>query len=164
MATPLGHSIVGFTLARLAGVRSAPAVALSVGAASLPDIDFVLGYVTSGDARSLHHELITHKPVFPLLVGAATGLAVLAQGVARRRLPGPRTLLGRAGFAAALVASHVAMDRLPLPYDDMPVRSASPWEAAAAHAWNVVVDLAVYGTLAVMVLGRRNGEERPAEA
>lgn len=164
MATPLGHSIVGYTLARLAGIRSAPAVALSVGAASLPDIDFVLGYVTSGDARSLHHEVITHRAVFPPLVGAATGLAVLAASVVRRRRPRARTLLGLPALATALVGSHIVMDRLPLAYDDMPPRSGSPWEAAFAHSWNVVVDLAVYGILAVMLLGRRNGEAQPVEA
>ena len=68
MATPLGHSIVGYTLARAAGVKAPAALGVAIATASLPDVDFLLGYVTQGDLLSLHHEVITHKPVFPLLV------------------------------------------------------------------------------------------------
>jgi hypothetical protein len=156
VATPLGHSIVGYTLARIAGVRSARGVAVSIAAASLPDIDFLLGYVSSGDARSLHREVITHRPAFPLIVGAVVALASLARG---RGLGG---LLRPAALATALVGSHIIMDPLPLPYDDMPPRTRSPWDAAAAHGWNGVVDLAVYGTGAVMVLGWLGSRGKPA--
>ena len=53
-------------------------------------------------------------------------------------------------------ASHVAMDPLPLPYDGTPLRSSSFWEAVASQAWNAVIDMAFYGTLAVLVF-ERNG-------
>src|SRR3990170_6124885 len=155
MATPGGHSIVGYAVARAAGFRSPSSLAAAIGAACLPDVDFLLGYVTSGDVRSLHHEVITHKPAFPLLVGAATGLAAAAASLLRGRLPTPNGVLRPAALAAALVATHIAMDSLPLPYDDMPPRSRRLGDVLASQAWNAVIDMAVYGTLAVLALERK---------
>lgn len=156
MATPLGHSIIGYTLARVAGVQSPGGLALALGAASLPDVDFLLGYVTNGDARSLHHEVITHRPVFPLMVGAAAGLAAAGGALVRGRVPTPGQVLRPAALATALVGSHILMDPLPLPYDNMRPRTSNPWEVVAAQAWNAVIDMAVYGTLAILAL-ERNG-------
>src|SRR3990172_4927923 len=59
MATPIGHGIVGYTIARAAGVRSRKGLALSIGAASLPDVDLLLGYMANHDLLSLHPQLIT---------------------------------------------------------------------------------------------------------
>lgn len=156
MATPVGHSIVGYTLARSAGVRSRAALALAIGAACLPDIDYLLGYVTNRDPRSLHHEVITHRRAFPLLVGTATGLVAGAAALLRGRPPTPSTVVRPAALAAALVGSHVAMDPLPLPYDTMPPRSGSLWEVLAGQSWNAVIDMAVYGIPAVLAM-ERNG-------
>lgn len=157
MATPLGHSIVGYTIARAAGVRSLRAMALAVGAASLPDVDFLLGYAATGDARSLHREVITHKPVFPFIVGAATGLAAIGVALVRGRLPSPGDVLRPAALATALVGSHVVMDTLPLPYDDMPARTRGVPDQIAGQAWNGVIDIAAYGTIAMLALQQRNG-------
>jgi len=162
MATPLGHSIIGYTLARAAGVQSPATLAMALGAASLPDIDFIVGYVANGDARSLHHEVITHRPVFPLLVGAAAGIAAAGVALLRGRVPTPRQVLGPAALATALVGSHVVMDQLPLPYDQMPPRTGNPWEVVAGQAWNAVVDMAAYGTLAMLVLERHGVNGRTA--
>lgn len=164
MATPLGHGIVGYTLARAAGVRSRKGLALAIGAASLPDVDLLLGYVTNGDARSLHHEMITHKRAFPLLVGAATGLAAAAAALLRGRPPTPGEVLRPAALATTLVGSHIAMDPLPLPYDSMSLRQGDWWEVVAAQAWNAVIDMAIYGTLAVLALERNGTNGWPAEA
>ena len=161
MATPIGHSIVGYTLARAAGVRSARALALSIGTASLPDVDFLLGYAATGDARSLHHEVITHKPVFPFIVGAATGLAAAGLALLRGRVPRPGEVLRPAAIATALVGSHVVMDQLPLPYDDMPPRTRTIFDTVAGQAWNGVIDIAAYGTIAALALGSRNGNQDP---
>ena len=158
MATPLGHSIVGYAIARAAGVRSARGLALSIGTASLPDVDFLLGYAATGDARSLHHEVITHKPVFPFLVGAATGLAAAGLALLGGRLPRPGEVLRPAAIATALVGSHVVMDQLPLPYDDMPPRTRTLFDTLAGQAWNGVVDIATYGTIVALVLGGRGRE------
>src|SRR3990170_1160156 len=163
MATPLGHSIVGSTLARAAGVKAPGALGVAIATASLPDVDFGLGYVTQGDLLSLHHEVITHKPVFPLLVGAATGLAAAGAALLRGRSPRARDVLPPAALAAGLVGSHVLMDRLPLPYDAMPMRSATLAEVGVSQAWNAVIDMAFYGTLAA-ILFDRNGNGKRAEA
>lgn len=151
MATPLGHSIVGYTLARAAGVQSPAGLALAIGVASLPDVDVLLSYIASGDPFAFHRETITHKPAFPLLVGAATALAA---SLYRRGRPLPGGALRPAALATALVGSHIAMDPMPLPYDTMPLRSSSLWQAAATLAWNSVIDLAVYGMLALLVRNR----------
>jgi hypothetical protein len=163
MSTPLGHSIVGYTLARIAGVKSPGAMALAVGAANLPDVDLLLGYVANGDLFSLHHEVITHKPPFPLLVGAGVGALSAAVSVARGRKPRVTDIVRPAALATALVGSHVVMDRLPLPYDNMPLRAASFWEAVVSQAWNAVIDMASYGTLAAMLF-ERGPNGRRAEA
>ena len=159
MATPLGHSIVGYTVARAAGVHSPVAMALAVGAANLPDVDFLLGYVANGDVFSLHHEVITHKPSFPLLVGTGVGALAATASIARGRRPRLREIARPAALATALVGSHVVMDRLPVPYDNMPRRNASFWEAVASQAWNAVLDMAVYGSTAALLFER--GERAP---
>lgn len=164
MATPVGHTIVGYTLARAAGVTSPPALVASMGAACLPDIDFLLGYIANRDAFSLHREVITHKPVFSLLVGAATGAAAIGWSLLRGKPPTPRQVLAPAALATALVGSHLAMDPLPLLYEDMALRPRGLQQLAAAQMWNVVVDLAVYGGLAMLVLGRLARSQGPAQA
>ena len=154
MATPLGHSIVGYTVARAAGVDSPLAMALAIGAANLPDVDFLLGYVANGDVYSLHHEVITHKPPFPLLVGAGVGAIAAVTSIVRGRKPRIVEIARPAALAATLVGSHVVMDRLPVPYDNMPRRNATFWEAVASQAWNAVLDMAVYGSLAALLFER----------
>jgi len=161
MATPVGHSIVGYALARAAGVNSREGMALAVGAACLPDVDFLLGYVAHGDFYSLHHEVITHKPVFPLLVGLATGAVAAVAALRRGRRPRLSEVARPAALATALVGSHVVMDHLPVPYDGEPPRSDRFAELLALHGWNTVIDLAVYGTIAALAL-ERNG--RAAQA
>ncbi len=161
MATPLGHSIIGYAIARAAGVESRRAFALAMGAASLPDVDFLAGYVQNGDVRSLHHEVITHKPIFALMVGAATGVAAAGISLLRGERPKARQVAKPAVLATALVGSHVVMDLLPLPYDTMPPSSIGPIEAAVTQAWNAVIDVAAYGLFAILVM-ERNGEHADA--
>ena len=164
MATPLGHSIVGYTLARAAGVDSRGALALSMGAACLPDVDFLLGYVANGDFYSLHHEVITHKPAFPLLAGLATAAVAGIAAFGRGRRPRLSELFKPAALVTALVGSHIVMDHLPIPYDSEPPRSNRIAEVFAAHGWNTVIDFAVYGTLAALVLERNGVNGKTATA
>jgi len=163
MATPLGHGIVGYALARAAGVQSPQGLALAVGAATLPDVDFLMGYVANGDVLSMHQQVITHKPVFPLLVGAAAGLAAAGAALLRGRLPTLREVLRPAVLAAGLVGSHTVMDPLPLPYDNLRPQS-TPRDMVAVQAWNAVIDMAIYGTLAVMALERNGARQSSAKA
>ena len=157
MATPLGHSIVGYTVARAAGVTSPLAMALAVGAANLPDVDFLVGYVANGDVFSLHHEVITHKPPFPLIVGAGVGVLAAVGSIARGKRPRLRDIARPAALSTALVGSHVVMDRLPVPYDNMPRKNASFWEAVASQAWNAVLDMTFYGSVAALLFERSPG-------
>lgn len=159
MATPIGHGIVGYLIARGAGVKSPVGFALAAAAAALPDIDMLHGYVANGDMFSLHHETITHRPAFALIVGGATGLAALALG-----RNGGRAAFRPAALATVLVGSHIAMDPLPLPYDTLSLRSASFWQAIVTHFWNSVIDLTVYGALAMLVLRRGRAADEAAEA
>ena len=159
MATPLGHGIVGYALARAAGVRSPVGLAAAIGVAGLPDIDILLSYLARGDPFALHREMITHKPVFPLLVGAATGVAA---SLLRGGRPTRRDTLRPAALATVLVGSHIAMDPLPLPYDTMPLQSGSVWQGVATHAWNAVIDLAFYGALVMLVRSRAERSGRRA--
>jgi hypothetical protein len=154
---------VGYALARAAGVRSPVATALAIGAANLPDVDFLMGYVANGDVFSLHHEVITHKPPFPLIVAAAVGALSAATAAARGKRLRVRDVARPALLAGAFVGSHVVMDRLPLPYDNMPRKNASFWEAVASQAWNAVIDMAFYGSLAALLV-ERGQVSAPAEA
>ena len=164
MATPLGHSIVGYTVARALGIRSRPGLALALGAASLPDIDLLAGYVQNGDVLSLHHEVITHKRIFPFIVGAATGIAVAGFSLLRGRRPSVKEVVRPAAVTTALVGTHIVMDLLPLPYDKMPARAGGVWEIAATQSWNAVIDMAIYGLLAVLALERNGANRRPAQS
>lgn len=162
MATPLGHSIVGYAVARALGVKSRTGIALAMGAASLPDIDLLAGYVQNGDLLSLHHEVITHRRAFPFIVGAATGLAVAGFSLLRGHRPKAKEVVRPAALATALVGTHIAMDLLPLPYDKMAARSGGVWGVAVTQAWNAVIDLAIYGLLTVLALERNGAYGRPA--
>ena len=157
MATPLGHSIVGYALARAAGVKSPLGLATAIGVAALPDVDVFLSYLAKGDPFALHREMITHKPVFPLLVGAATGLVGSLLWGGR---PTRSDTLRPAALATMLVGSHIAMDPLPLPYDTMPLQAGSLWQGVVTLAWNAVIDLAFYGGLVMLVRGRRRSGRR----
>jgi hypothetical protein len=153
---------VGYALARAAGARSRKAIGVAIGAANLPDIDFLLGYVANGDALSLHQEVITHRRVFPLLVGAATGLAALGFALVRGRPPTLRDVLRPAALATALVSSHLVMDRIPVPYQHVYPYGGNVWQMAASQAWNAVIDFAVYGGLATLLFERWGEHGRPA--
>ena len=102
--------------------------------------------------------------VFPLLVGVATGVAAAGWSLLRGRPPTPGGVLRPAALATALVGSHIAMDPLPLLYEDMALRPHGLQQLAAAQMWNVVVDLAVYGGLAMLVFNRIAQSEAPLQA
>jgi hypothetical protein len=151
MATPLGHSIVGLLIARAFGVESLTGKLFAIGAASLPDVDVPVGHLATGEPLALHHKIITHEPPFALAAGAIAGVGAAVRW-------GPGTGGRAAAFTIALVGSHLVMDLLPLPYDSTPMRSSSRKQAVLTHAWNWVIDLAVYGGLTVALgRSRRNG-------
>jgi hypothetical protein len=150
MATPLGHTIVGLLLARAFGIESIAGRMFAIGAASLPDVDVPVGHLATGEPLALHHKLITHEPPFAVAAGVVAGAAAGLRS-------GSGAGIRAASFTMALVGSHLVMDLLPLPYDTTKMRSVGARQAVLTHAWNWVIDLAVYGGLAVALGRARDG-------
>ncbi len=146
MASPIGHALVGLLLARRAGVRSNVGQAAAVVAAGLPDVDVPAGYVLHGNAWKLHKKNTgTHTFAFALTSGMIAGFAGLIRGAATDA--GDRDLVADALYGAALVGSHIVLDRAPLPYlkfeKDGPRR-----EIILKSVFNWSLDAAVYGFIA----------------
>lgn len=111
MASPIGHGLIGMTIARRMGVRSPLVLAAAALAGSLPDADLILGRLLHDDPWKLHRKG-THTMNFALTAGALAGLA----GVVRSEsIDGERDLLMDAAVGAAVVGSHVVIDKIPIP-------------------------------------------------
>ncbi len=102
-------------VARRLGVRSRLGLVAAALAASLPDVDIILGLLLYRDAWKLHRQG-THTLNFALTAGALAGLAGVAGA---ESVDGERDLLADALTGAAVVGSHVALDRVP--YVEVPV-------------------------------------------
>lgn len=117
MPTPIGHSLFGYAVyARWVRGKSRWQIALFalfVVAASLPDIDLVIG-LFSGDADLFHHQY-THSFFFCAVSALVLGLMVHAIG-------GSGLFRGIAAMAAILF-SHLLLDAVTLdttpPYGQM---------------------------------------------
>ena len=109
MAAPFGHAAIGMLIARRLGLRSRAGLAAAALAASLPDIDIPLGLVLHGDPWKLHRGG-THTANFALTAGALAGLAGL---LSTGNVDGERNLVADAMAGAAVVGSHLVLDRLP---------------------------------------------------
>ena len=96
-------------VARRLGVRSRLGLAVAAIAASLPDIDIPLGLVLHGDPWKLHRGA-THTANFALTAGAIAGFAGL---VSTGNVDGERDLIADSIAGAAVIGSHIVLDRLP---------------------------------------------------
>jgi membrane-bound metal-dependent hydrolase YbcI (DUF457 family) len=111
LATPIGHGVMGATIARRLGVKSPLGLMAAALAASLPDADIIVGALIHSDAWTYHRQG-THTLRFALTAGAAAG----ALGLVRRdSLPGERDIVLDALLGAVIVGSHVPLDATPLP-------------------------------------------------
>jgi len=140
MAAPFGHGFIGMAIARRMGVRSPLGLAAAFCAASLPDIDVPIGALIG---RNIHRGP-THSLNFAVTAGMLTGLAGI---VAAEAVEGERDLVYDALTGAAVVGSHVALDRAPFVPDipfgpkllDLPVANwvvdAILWGAVAWAIW-----------------------------
>jgi membrane-bound metal-dependent hydrolase YbcI (DUF457 family) len=143
MATPLGHTLLGVALARRMGVRTPFGTVASVVAASLPDIDVLAGIALHRDPWKLHRGH-THTLGFALSAGMMAGFTGL---VSAGNAEGDRDLVADAMTGAVIVASHVLLDWMPLPY--LPVRRGMPADVKRRNnIINWALDGAVYGALA----------------
>ena len=143
MSTPAGHTLLGLALARRLGVRSPLGLSAAVIACSLPDADIIAGAILHGDPWRIHRK-VSHTFGFTMTAGMLAGLAGL---VSRGSNDGGRDLVADALVGAALVSSHVVLDRLPFPYR-VTKRGSRPVRIAGVSLTNWLLDIVVYGTLA----------------
>ena len=158
MATPIGHGLVGMVLARRLGVRSPAGLAIAAAGAMFPDTDLIAGIVLHRDPYRLHRKL-THTTGFTTTLGMLAGFSgIVSAGSAERE----RDLIADAAVGAAVVSSHVLVDKLKLPVyrisrKGMPVRRVFVNEAV-----NSLVDVIVYGALAWALWPRGDAAEPAA--
>lgn len=143
MSTPIGHTLMGLTLARRLGVRSPLGMASTVVIASFPDTDVIAGLALHRDPWKLHRKA-THTFGFATAAGMVAGLTgIVSAGTAE----GDRDVLMDAMVGAAICASHVVLDKVPFPH--FPTRN----DTAGRHlvrntVFNWIIESAVYGALA----------------
>ena len=155
MASPIGHALMGMTLARRMGMTSGAGAAAGVVAAGLPDFDVFAGMALHGDPWRLHvHGQGTHTLGFALTSGMLAGLGGL---VSAGSAEGERDLIADALAGAVLVGSHIVLDALPMPY--LKVRKGTPMrEVAWKSVINWSIDALVYGFVASR-LWKRSGRQ-----
>lgn len=106
MAAPIGHGIVGMLVARRMGVRSPGGLFAAFCAANIPDLDIPASWVLNHDI----HRGPTHTANFALTAGMLAGVT----GIVRAEsLDGHRDLTRDAMLGAAVVGSHLVLDRVP---------------------------------------------------
>ena len=112
MATPLGHSLAGYALARRAGGERAPLALALLGVvmANAPDLDFLPGILVGHPA--LYHQGPTHSLGFGLLASLAVAGA---WALAARRAFAPILALGVLAWASHLFLDMLGPDGRP-PY------------------------------------------------
>ncbi len=98
-------------IARRLGVRSKLVLTITALAASLPDVDIIVGLLLYRDRQKLHRKG-THTLNFTLTAGALAGVA----GILRAEsIEGERDLVADAIVGATIVGSHLALDAVPIP-------------------------------------------------
>lgn len=155
MATPVGHTLIGLAVARRLGVRSPLGMVAAAVGASLPDADMIAGMALHGDPWKLHRKA-THTPGFALSAGMLAGFAGL---VSAGNAEGERDLIADAFTGAAIVGSHIVLDRFKIP----PYRytKAGAPSRLRNEAINWTLDLFVYGPIAWLLWPRAEGHVDP---
>jgi membrane-bound metal-dependent hydrolase YbcI (DUF457 family) len=150
MATPIGHGLVGMLLARRLGVRSPLGLAAAAIGAMSPDADLIPGIALHRDPYHFHRKL-THTTGFTSALGMFAGFTgLLSAGNAE----GERDLIADALTGAAVVSSHVLVDRLRLPVYDISLKGTPVRRVLANEIRNSVADVIIYGTLAWLLWPR----------
>jgi membrane-bound metal-dependent hydrolase YbcI (DUF457 family) len=151
MASPVGHGVIGLALARRFGIKSRIGLAAAALAASLPDADIIVGAILHGDPWKLHRKG-THTLNFTLTAGALVGLAGL---IAAESVDGERDLLLDALAGAAIIGSHIPLDRVPIP-----TLSRGP-SLLGMSLGNWIIDAAIWSGLAWAIWPRPADPEAP---
>lgn len=144
MALPLGHALVGVTIARKTNVNPALAAVL----ANLPDIDYFFGlFFANGNMLAFHRSPLTHSPPFALFVM----LIFWAYGNIRRKPYTRKQLIG----IGLIILSHWVLDYFVfLPYQfDIHAGKKGFYDFIFSHIihpeffYNTGMEIAIYGTL-----------------
>jgi hypothetical protein len=145
MATPIGHTLVGLALARRLGVQSPLGMAAAAIGAGLPDVDVIPGLLMHRDPWRFHRGA-THSTGFTMTAGMLAGFAGI---VSAGGTEGERDLVRDAFTGAAIMTSHVLLDRTPLPpYFATKRRKTSSWAFVRNGILNCAIDAIVYGYIA----------------
>jgi hypothetical protein len=121
----------------------------------LPDVDLIAGMLLHRDPFRLHRKL-THSPGFTTALG---GLAGLTGIISAGSVEGERDLIADALMGAAIMSSHVAVDRVKLPIYRLSRPGMSVGRVAANEAVNSVIDAVAYGGLAWRLWPREQARE-----
>lgn len=148
MALPVGHGFVGAAIAKKLKVNPFLAIIL----ANLPDIDFLFGlFLADGNMLAFHRSPLTHSPFFGIFIA----LLLWLWGATQKKAYTIKQLVG----IWLIVTSHWVIDFIVLPYRfDIAAGKNGLFDFIFAHVisadafWNVLVDLAVYGTLYVLIV------------
>ncbi len=150
MAAPFGHGFVGMAIARRMGVRSRLGLVAAFFAASLPDVDVPIGAIIGKDI----HRGPTHTPNFALTAGMLAGITGF---LAAESVEGERDLIYDAMTGAAIVGSHVVLDRIPY----MPGVNIGPRILDLPLA-NWIIDAIFWGAVAYAIWPKGEREEPDA--
>ena len=161
MATPVGHALVGLTLARRLGVRSPLRQLTSIVAAGLPDLDVPAGMVVHRDPWKLHKKANgTHTISFAVATGAIAG----ALGLVSAGGDGERDVIVDSMAGVVIVVSHLALDKMPLPYLKSKKTGGTMREFVFKSIYNWALDAAVYGYLATRLWPKAGSPPSQLEA
>ena len=155
MATPIGHALVGMALARRLGVRSPAGIAAAALGANVPDLDVIPGLVLHRDPWRFHRRA-THTAGFTMTAGMLAGFAgVVSAGSAE----GERDLVRDAFTGAAIVTSHVLLDKTIIPPYLYSKRTTPRWKFIRNGIVNCAIDTIVYGYIAWRLWPREDDAE-----
>jgi hypothetical protein len=130
------------TIARRFGVRSPAGLIAAALAASVPDLDIIYSQVRHRDPWKLHRKT-THTPEFALTAGMVAGFAGL---VGSEGVEGERDLVMDAMTGAAVIGSHVVLDRLKLPVYVTTRKGGK--HRVRNETMNMLLDFVMFGSLA----------------
>lgn len=112
MASPVGHGLVGATVARAAGsgdgARDRGLYLLALFASVAPDLDYVPGILRG--APNLYHQSVSHS------LGAALAFSLLVAGVTYLRRGAARRAWTMAWAGGLSYAAHLPVDLLGQPH------------------------------------------------
>lgn len=150
MATPVGHTLIGLAVARRLGVRSPLGMVAAAIGASLPDADVIAGMALHRDPWKLHKKA-THTTGFALSAGMLAGFAGL---VSAGNAEGERDLIVDSYTGAAIVGSHLVLDRFKIPPYVYAETGAGARARLRNEAINWTLDLIIYGPIAWLLWPR----------